>query len=90
VTDIVILVVAGDDGVKPQTREAIQHAKAAKAPMVGAITKIDKPGVDIDRVKNELVKEEVVPEEWGGDTQIVGVSAHTGAGIDALLDAILV
>jgi translation initiation factor IF-2 len=90
VTDIVILVVAGDDGVKPQTREAIQHAKAAKAPMVVAITKIDKPGVDIDRVKNELVKEEVVPEEWGGDTQIVGVSAHTGAGIDALLDAILV
>ncbi|AXQ29204.1 translation initiation factor IF-2 [Solimonas sp. K1W22B-7] len=90
VTDIVILVVAADDGVMPQTREAIQHAKSAKAPMIVAVTKIDKPDADLDRVKNELTKYEVVAEEWGGDTQIVGVSAFTGQGIDALLDAILV
>ncbi|HEY0917157.1 MAG TPA: translation initiation factor IF-2, partial [Solimonas sp.] len=90
VTDIVILVVAADDGVMPQTREAIQHAKSAKAPMIVAVTKIDKPDADLDRVKNELTKYEVVAEEWGGDTQIVGVSAFTGQGIDELLDAILV
>ncbi|MDM4771157.1 translation initiation factor IF-2 [Solimonas sp. SE-A11] len=90
VTDIVILVVAADDGVMPQTREAIQHAKSAKAPMIVAVTKIDKPAADLDRVKNELTKYEVVAEEWGGDTQIVGVSAFTGQGIDELLDAILV
>ncbi|MFP5357257.1 MAG: translation initiation factor IF-2 [Gammaproteobacteria bacterium] len=90
ITDIVILVVAADDGVMPQTREAIQHAKAANAPMVVAVTKIDKPEADIERVKTELSKEEVIPEEWGGDTQIVGVSSHTGEGVDALLDAILV
>ncbi|HET8881309.1 MAG TPA: translation initiation factor IF-2 [Solimonas sp.] len=90
VTDIVIIVVAADDGVMPQTREAIQHAKAAKAPMIVAITKIDKPEADLDRVKNELAKEEVIPEDWGGDTQVVGVSAFTGAGVDDLLDAILV
>ncbi|PPE72842.1 translation initiation factor IF-2 [Solimonas fluminis] len=90
VTDIVILVVAADDGVMPQTKEAIQHAKSAKAPMIVAVTKIDKPEADLDRVKNELTKYEVVAEEWGGDTQIVGVSAFTGAGIDDLLDAILV
>ncbi len=89
VTDIVILVVAGDDGVMPQTREAIQHARAAKAPLIVAITKIDKPDANLDRVKNELLKEEVVAEDYGGDTQVVGVSAHTGAGVDALLDAIL-
>ena len=89
VTDIVILVVAGDDGVMPQTREAIQHAKAAKAPLIVAITKMDKPDANADRVKNELLKEEVVAEDYGGDTQVVGVSAHTGDGIDALLDAIL-
>jgi translation initiation factor IF-2 len=89
ITDIVILVVAGDDGVKPQTKEAIQHAKAAKAPIIVAVTKIDKPGVDMQRVKNELVKEEVIPEEYGGDVQFVGVSSLTGAGIDTLLDAIL-
>jgi translation initiation factor IF-2 len=90
ITDVVILVVAADDGVMPQTREAIQHARAAGAPMVVAITKIDKPEADVDRVKNDLAKEEVIPEEWGGDTQMVGVSSHTGDGIDDLLDAILV
>jgi translation initiation factor IF-2 len=89
VTDIVVLVIAGDDGVMPQTREAIQHARAAKVPMVVAITKIDKPDANVDRVKNELLKEEVVSEEYGGDTQIVGVSAHTGQGVDELLDALL-
>ncbi|MDB5985844.1 MAG: translation initiation factor [Nevskia sp.] len=89
ITDIVILVVAGDDGVKPQTKEAIQHAKAAKAPIIVAVTKIDKPGADLSRVKNELVKEEVIPEEYGGDVQFVGVSSITGEGIDTLLDAIL-
>jgi len=89
-TDIVVLVVAGDDGVMPQTREAIQHARAAKVPMVVAITKMDKPQSDVDRVKTELSKEGVLPEDWGGDTQFVGVSAHTGAGVDALLDALLV
>ena len=88
-TDIVILVVASDDGVMPQTKEAIQHAKAAKAPMIVAMTKIDKQEADIERVKNEMVKEGVVPEEWGGDTQFVGVSSFNGAGIDGLLDAIL-
>ncbi|MEW6168362.1 MAG: translation initiation factor IF-2, partial [Pseudomonadota bacterium] len=90
VTDIVVLVVAADDGVMPQTREAIQHAKAAGAPIVVAITKIDKPEADIDRVKTELSKEGVIPEDWGGDVQCVGVSAFTGEGVDALLDAILV
>jgi translation initiation factor IF-2 len=90
VTDIVVIVVASDDGVMPQTREAIQHARAANAPMIVAITKIDKPGADLDRVKNDLSKEGIIPEDWGGDTQVVGVSAVTGAGIDALLDAILV
>jgi translation initiation factor IF-2 len=90
ITDIVILVVAGDDGVMPQTREAIQHAKAAKVPMVVAVTKMDKPQSDMDRVKTEMSKEEVIPEDWGGDTQFVGVSAHSGQGIDTLLDAVLV
>ncbi|SEQ68907.1 translation initiation factor IF-2 [Solimonas aquatica] len=89
VTDIVVLVVAGDDGVMPQTREAIQHARAAKAPLIVAITKMDKPEANMDRVKNELLKEEVVAEDYGGETQFVGVSAHSGLGIDALLDAIL-
>ncbi len=89
VTDIVVLVVAGDDGVMPQTREAVQHARAAKAPLVVAVTKIDKPDANIDRVKNELLKEEVVAEDYGGDVQFVGVSAVTGQGIDELLDAIL-
>jgi translation initiation factor IF-2 len=90
ITDIVILVVAGDDGVMPQTREAIQHAKAARVPMVVAVTKMDKHEADLERVKTEMSKEEVIPEDWGGDTQFVGVSAHTGQGIDALLDAVLV
>jgi translation initiation factor IF-2 len=88
-TDIVILVVAADDGVKPQTLEAIQHARAAEVPIVVAINKIDKEGADIDRVKNELSQREVIAEDWGGDTLFVSVSAHTGAGIDELLDAIL-
>ena len=88
-TDIVILVVAGDDGVMPQTKEAIQHAKAAGAPVVVAITKVDKPDADINRVKTELLKEELVAEDFGGDTQVVGVSSFSGEGIDALLDAIL-
>lgn len=90
ITDIVILVVAADDGVMPQTKEAIQHAQAAKAPMVVAVTKIDKHEADFDRVKMELSKEGVQPEDWGGDVQFVGVSSVTGEGIDALLDAILV
>lgn len=89
VTDIVVLVVAGDDGVMPQTREAVQHARAAKAPLVVAVTKMDKPDANIDRVKNELLKEEVVAEDYGGDVQFVGVSAVSGLGIDQLLDAIL-
>lgn len=88
-TDIVILVVAGDDGVMPQTIEAIQHARAAGVPIVVAINKVDKEGIDLDRVKNELAAKEVIPEEWGGDTPFVPVSAKTGEGIDALLDAVL-
>jgi translation initiation factor IF-2 len=88
-TDIVILVVASDDGVMPQTEEAIQHARAAEVPLVVAINKIDKEGADIDRVKNELSAKEVIPEDWGGDTQFVPVSAHTGEGINELLEAIL-
>ncbi|HEX3136214.1 MAG TPA: translation initiation factor IF-2, partial [Casimicrobiaceae bacterium] len=89
VTDIVILVVAADDGVMPQTKEAIAHAKAGNVPIVVAINKIDKPEANPDRVKQELVAESVLPEEYGGDTQFVQVSAKTGAGIDNLLDAIL-
>jgi len=89
VTDIVVLVVAADDGVMPQTIEAIQHAKAASVPIVVAINKIDKHGADPERVKQELVAQEVVPEEWGGDTMFVQVSAKTGEGIDELLDSIL-
>ena len=88
-TDIVILVVAADDGVMPQTKEAIKHARAAGVPIVVAINKIDKPGVNLERVKGELVTEGVVPEEFGGDSPFVPVSAHTGAGIDALLEQVL-
>ena len=88
-TDIVILVVAADDGVMPQTEEAIQHAKAAGVPLVVAVNKIDKEGADPDRVKNELAAKEVIPEEWGGENQFINVSAHTGEGVDALLDAVL-
>ena len=90
VTDIVVLVVAADDGVMPQTREAVDHSRAAYVPLVVAINKIDKSGSDPDRVKQELVTLNVVPEDWGGDTQFVNVSAKTGEGIDSLLDAILV
>ncbi len=89
VTDIVILVVAADDGVMPQTKEAIAHAKAGNVPIVVAINKIDKPEANADRVKQELVAESVLPEEYGGDSQFVEVSAKTGKGIDNLLDAIL-
>jgi translation initiation factor IF-2 len=88
-TDIVILVVAADDGVMPQTKEAIHHAKAAGVPLVVAINKIDKPEANPDRVKQELVAEEVVPEEYGGDVPFVPVSAKTGEGIDALLENVL-
>ena len=88
-TDIVILVVAADDGVMPQTKEAIKHAKAAGVPIVVAINKIDKPDSNPERVKNELVVEEVVPEEFGGESPFIPVSAKTGAGIDALLEQVL-
>jgi translation initiation factor IF-2 len=88
-TDVVVLVVAADDGVMPQTIEAIQHARAAGVPIVVAVNKIDKGSADPDRVRTELSKQEVIPEEWGGDTIFVNVSAYTGQGIDALLDAIL-
>ncbi len=89
VTDIVVIVVAADDGVMPQTEEAVQHAKAAKAPVIIAINKIDKPTADPDRIKHELAKFEIIPEDWGGDTQFVKVSAKTGEGIDNLLERIL-
>ncbi|WAX72491.1 translation initiation factor IF-2 [Gallibacterium anatis] len=88
-TDIVVLVVAADDGVMPQTIEAIQHAKAANVPLVVAVNKIDKPEADPDRVKTELSQYGVISEDWGGDTQFVNVSAKKGIGIDELLDAIL-
>ena len=88
-TDIVILVCAADDGVMPQTKEAIKHAKAANVPMVVALTKIDKPGINLERVRSELISEEVVPEEFGGDVPFVGVSAKTGEGVDALLEQVL-
>jgi len=89
VTDIVVLVVAADDGVMPQTKEAIAHAKAGNVPIVVAINKIDKPEANLERVKQELVAESVIPEEYGGETQFIPVSAKTGGGIDELLDAIL-
>jgi translation initiation factor IF-2 len=88
-TDLVILVVAADDGVMPQTKEAIHHAKAAGVPLVVAMNKIDKPGANLERLKSELVAEEVVPEEFGGDSPFVPVSAKTGEGIDALLEQVL-
>ena len=86
---MIVLVVAADDGVKPQTEEAVQHAKAAGVPLVVAINKIDKEGIDPDRVKNELSALEVIPEDWGGDTQFIEVSAITGQGVENLLEAIL-
>ena len=88
-TDIVVLVVAADDGVMPQTLEAIDHARAAGVPIVVALNKIDKPEADAERVKNELVKHNVIPEEWGGDTMFVSVSAKTGAGVEQLLETLL-
>jgi translation initiation factor IF-2 len=88
VTDIVVLVVAADDGVMPQTLEAVKHAKAAGVPMVVAVNKIDREDADPDRVRNELSQHDVLPDAWGGDTLFVNVSAHTGQGIDELLDAI--
>ncbi len=89
VTDLVILVVAADDGVMPQTEEAIHHAKAGNVPIVVALNKIDKPEANAERVKQDLAAREVVPEEWGGDTMFVEVSAKTGQGIDSLLERIL-
>ncbi len=88
-TDIVVLVVAADDGVMPQTKEAVQHARAAEVPLIIAVNKIDKEEADPDRVKNELAQLDVIPEDWGGDTQFVYVSAKTGQGVDELLDSIL-
>ena len=88
-TDVVIIVVAADDGVMPQTKEAVAHAKAAGAPIIIAVNKMDKEGADPDRVKNELSALDVIPEDWGGEVQFVHVSAKTGDGIDGLLEAIL-
>ncbi len=88
-TDLVILVVAADDGVMPQTKEAIHHAKAAKVPLIVAINKIDKPGSNLERVRSELIAEQVVPEDFGGDSPFVQVSAKTGQGIDDLLEQVL-
>src|SRR3954471_15588815 len=88
-TDVVVLVVAADDGVMPQAIEAIQHAKAAGVPIVVAVNKVDKPEANPERIRQELVTQEVVPEDWGGDTMFVDVSAKTGAGIDSLLESLL-
>jgi translation initiation factor IF-2 len=89
VTDLVVLVVAADDGVMPQTIEAIHHAKAAKVPLVVAVNKVDKPEANPERIRQELAAQQVVPEEWGGDTIFVDVSAKTGKGIDSLLESVL-
>lgn len=89
ITDIAILIVAADDGVMPQTKESIQHARAAGVPMVVAVTKMDVASADIDKVKSGLSAENIIPEDWGGDTMVVPVSSHTGDGVDDLLDAIL-
>jgi translation initiation factor IF-2 len=89
-TDIVVLVVAADDGVMPQTAEAIDHARAAGTPIIVAINKMDKESADPDRVLNELTTKEIVPEQWGGDVPVALVSAHSGQGIDELLDLILI
>ncbi len=87
-TDIVVLVVAADDGVMPQTEEAIQHARAAGVPLIVAVNKMDKPEADLDRVKSELAQKEVTPDDWGGEEQFIPVSAQTGQGIDELIEAI--
>jgi len=89
ITDIAILIVAADDGVMPQTKESIQHARAAGVPMVVAVTKMDIASADIEKVKSGLSAEDIIPEDWGGDTMVVPVSSHTGEGVDDLLDAIL-
>ncbi|GAB3682518.1 translation initiation factor IF-2 [Salinisphaera aquimarina] len=89
ITDIAILIVAADDGVMPQTKESIQHARAAGVPIVVAVTKMDVSGADLDKVKSGLSAEDIIPEDWGGDIQVVPVSSHTGDGVDDLLDAIL-
>ncbi len=89
VTDVVILVVAADDGVMPQTEEAVKHARAANVPIVVAMNKIDKEEADTDRVKTELASREVIPEDWGGDVQFIPASAHTGQGVEELLEAVL-
>src|SRR6185503_10659112 len=88
-TDIVILVVAADDGVMPQTKEAISHAQAAKVPIIVAVNKIDKPGADPDKIKRDLASLGLQPEEWGGETMFVHVSAKTGEGLEQLLEAVL-
>lgn len=88
-TDIVILIVAADDGVMPQTIEAVQHSRSAGVPIIVAVNKMDKEGADIERVKNELSQHDVLPEDWGGDVMFIPVSAHSGLGIDELLDAVL-
>ena len=88
VTDIVIIIVAADDGVMPQTKEAIDHAKAANVPIIVAINKIDKPNINIDKIMSEMSELGLTPEEWGGDTIFVKISAHTGEGVDLLLDNI--
>jgi len=90
ITDIAILVIAADDGVKPQTKEAISHAKAAGIPIIVAINKIDKPGADTEKAKRELGDLDLIPEEWGGDTIMVPISAKTGQGVDKLLEMLLV
>ncbi len=89
VTDIVIIVVAADDGVMPQTKEAVQHARSAGVPIIVAINKVDKPDADPDRVKQELAGIDVIPEDWGGDVQFINVSAKTGQGIDELIEALI-
>src|SRR5690606_22724437 len=88
-TDIVVLVVAADDGVMPQTKEAIDHARAAKVPIIVAINKMDKPSANPDKVKQELASLNLVPEEWGGSTIYVPISALTGKGVDELLEMII-
>src|SRR5699024_9544256 len=89
VTDIVVLVVAADDGIMPQTVEAINHCKSAGVPIIVAVNKIDKPEANVDKVKQELTEHEIVAEDWGGDTVFVSVSAITGQGIDGLLEMII-